>query len=148
MELERLRELIDAYGADPHRWPEGEREEAAVFAEGSPEAQRLQAEARRLDAVLAQAPDPALSPTLGTKILALADTPQDRPGSAAILPFRLNPSFLLPRLTSLAAAGILGFMVGGSMVGESNYPGTNSEDNRVDISALIYGTDLEEEDWL
>ncbi len=150
MELGRFRELMDAYGADQRRWPEDEREKAAAFAESSLEARRLQAEAEKLDKLMSQSADFAPQANLLDTVMSLSNEPQDRPQTSMVLPFGLpfglNPSFLLPRLTSLAAAGILGFLVGGSVVGDTNYASTYGEDAQVDISALIYGTDLEE-DW-
>jgi hypothetical protein len=71
MTLERLRTLLDAYGAAPERWPAGERAAAEALLARSPEAQRWQAASRRLDALLDAAPPPrAASPDLARRILA------------------------------------------------------------------------------
>ncbi|HKU42154.1 MAG TPA: hypothetical protein VJR89_28540, partial [Polyangiales bacterium] len=50
--LTRLRELVDAYGADPQRWPEAERAPAQELIRVDAEAARLLAEAEPLDAWL------------------------------------------------------------------------------------------------
>lgn len=51
MKAERFKAIVEAYGANPKRWPEAERARAQAFA-ALPEAVALLAEARRLDAML------------------------------------------------------------------------------------------------
>ncbi|MBY0277451.1 hypothetical protein K2Z84_19135, partial [Candidatus Binatia bacterium] len=50
--LERLRDILDAYGGDPERWPDAERRAALDLLARSAEARRLCDEALRLDAAL------------------------------------------------------------------------------------------------
>ena len=61
---ERFIALLDAYGAEPSRWPEAERAGAQVLLASDPELQRLHARAleldRLLDAGVALEPSPAL----------------------------------------------------------------------------------------
>ena len=52
MNRTRLLQLIEAYGADPARWPESERGAALTLLARDPEAQRVQREAAELDAML------------------------------------------------------------------------------------------------
>lgn len=56
MTQERFFQILEAYGADPARWPEAEREQAQAWADAHPEtaAEALGAEAA-LDAVLGEA---------------------------------------------------------------------------------------------
>jgi hypothetical protein len=66
MTPERFRAIVDAYGADPRRWPVGEREAASAWAEAHrSEADAVLAQAAQLDTWLAadavEAPDPALA---------------------------------------------------------------------------------------
>lgn len=145
MELRRFREIVAAYGAAPRRWPEDERERAAAFAVSSQEARSVMAEAEKLDGLLSQAAAPISQPAFLDTVMALSNEAQDEPQTDAVLPFTMNPSFLLPRLTSLAAAAVLGFFVGGSVVDNTNFASADNEDGQVDVSMLIYGTDLEEE---
>jgi hypothetical protein len=49
MRLERLKAIIEAYGAHAVRWPEAERELALACLDAHPEAQAWLAEARALD---------------------------------------------------------------------------------------------------
>jgi len=52
MDRTRFEALLEAYGADPRRWPEAERAAAVAFASAHPEMGAVAAEAARLDAVL------------------------------------------------------------------------------------------------
>ena len=65
MTLNRLRTIVEAYGADPRRWPEAERGPAEALVAESTAARDLVARAGRLDAALAEAaadvPDAALA---------------------------------------------------------------------------------------
>jgi hypothetical protein len=70
MTSERLRQLLDAYGAGPDRWPPEEREAALAFLENSSEARAERDRAARLDAVLDRAPAEQPSPGLTERVLA------------------------------------------------------------------------------
>lgn len=60
MTLARFEAILDAYGADPRRWPDAERGAARTFAEADPRAPALLAAAADLDgAIDLGAPDPA-----------------------------------------------------------------------------------------
>jgi hypothetical protein len=69
MTIERLTEILSAYGADPLRWPEGERLAAQALAAREPRAAALVAEAAALDALLDEAPGAAPSPALIAAVL-------------------------------------------------------------------------------
>lgn len=56
MTLDRLQQLAAAYGADPRRWPESERDAAAALIAGSSAAREVLTQAGELDAVLAVVP--------------------------------------------------------------------------------------------
>jgi len=75
MSLERLRALLDAYGANPDRWPPGERMAALALLEQSPQAQRWRNASASVDALLDHAPGFEVSTTLIDRILAAAPTP-------------------------------------------------------------------------
>jgi anti-sigma-K factor RskA len=78
MTVDRLRAIVDAYGADPTRWPAAERAAAEALLADSAAAQALVAEATDLDAALDAVP--ALQPTaaMRTAILAAAPRPSAR----------------------------------------------------------------------
>jgi len=69
---ERLGALLDAYGADPDRWPADERGAALALLEEDAAARALREHAARLDAVLATVEEASPSPALVERILAAA----------------------------------------------------------------------------
>ncbi|MBA4287019.1 MAG: hypothetical protein C0434_15975 [Xanthomonadaceae bacterium] len=88
MNLQRFAALIDAYGAEPRRWPQAERAEALAFANGDARAAALLRDAAALDALLdadvsapatatarrallAALPPPVLRVSRGQELLAL-----------------------------------------------------------------------------
>jgi len=118
MDATRLKRLIEAHGADPQRWPPDERAAALALLESSPEAQALVAEARRLDALLAAVPvgdtAPAATVALRRRIVALP-TRRDGGQSVGGGHWMLGPwsfSRLWPSAAGLAAAGLIGLVVG------------------------------------
>ncbi|HBK54958.1 MAG TPA: hypothetical protein DDZ76_01520, partial [Xanthomonadales bacterium] len=75
MSLARLRELLDAWGGDPTRWPAAERAGAEALCRVEPEAERLRRRALDLDARLLTLPEPeAPAVWLSERILARLDT--------------------------------------------------------------------------
>ncbi len=81
--IERLKEIVDAWGASPSRWPEAERGAAEALLAASSEALGgLVAEAQRLDALLDAAPVEAPSAALMERLMAA------RPRPAANAPSR------------------------------------------------------------
>jgi hypothetical protein len=110
MKLDRFTELLDAYGAEPRRWPSGERGAAQALLEVSAEARARLAAAAALDALLdqaagAEAPcDEAAFARLSAEITATAQAPlgtSHRPGERG----------LWVKAASLAAAALIGFVV-------------------------------------
>jgi hypothetical protein len=72
MTLARFTALLDAYGAEPARWPERERAAALTLLARSPEAYAQRDEAAVLDTLLDRAPAPAPPAALAARILAAA----------------------------------------------------------------------------
>lgn len=111
---ERFQALLDAYGADPRRWPSEERQAAQALLAQDARARRLQDEAGQLDRLLDawQAPEP--SAALMGRILAAAPP---EPATDA-LPWwqRLVPlGWLVRSATVMACAGIMGVIIGQHM---------------------------------
>jgi hypothetical protein len=69
MDMQRFSEILMAYGGNPQRWSQHEREAALQFLNNSSEAQRLQQQALQLDQLLNAAPMPQLSAALQKRIL-------------------------------------------------------------------------------
>lgn len=73
--LQRLATVLEAYGADPARWPQGERAALMALAAADPRAAGLVSEAHALDRLLATPParDPAGEARLIAAIVARAE---------------------------------------------------------------------------
>jgi hypothetical protein len=87
MTVQRLQQLLDAYGAEAERWPPEEREAALALLAHSTEAQVQQDKAARLDALLDLAPVAQPSTELAARILAAAitpDTPDENLGDGSV----------------------------------------------------------------
>jgi hypothetical protein len=87
--LKQLESALSVGGAHPARWPRESRARLAAFVETDRDAERLFAEAKALDTVLARACAGPASGGCAAKILAAClELPQQcGGGSAAILPF-------------------------------------------------------------
>lgn len=113
MGFDRLTSLIDAYGADPERWPADERAAGLLLLANSAEARAYARDAATLDALLDRVP---LRPTVTVDPAMLAA----RIARAPARPATARPSFAArwgfgfgwANIAALAAAGIVGFMVG------------------------------------
>ena len=118
MKLSRLSAILEAYGADPERWPADEREAALALTQSSVPAARALAEARMLDSVLLgqSFPDIADEPEQFTLLhAAIVSTARRRPTRTWFghwFGFDLAPSQLWPSVAGLALASALGFAVG------------------------------------
>ena len=110
MNIDRFKILLDGYGADPARWPEVERAAAEAFARTSPEAASLIAAARALDRTLEWMPAaaPALDPVMVAAAASAA--PQRRARQPRRSGFGFG--FAWPNFAGLAAAMVVGFVVG------------------------------------
>ncbi|MGE5511225.1 MAG: hypothetical protein ACM31O_08250 [Bacteroidota bacterium] len=77
--------LLDTYGADTARWPERERARMDEIMAAEPWADRLLAEARALDTLLARAPLPSTERrfALASRIVAIAEGAHALPAESA-----------------------------------------------------------------
>jgi len=138
MMLWRFRRLIEAYGADPARWPPPERAAALALLATSAQARSALEDVRRLDALLAADRKPAADASLAASVVTRATAqPQDR---AERSNRRLEPGgWSLPRLwpqaAGLLAAALLGFAIGWANLLPSAFGG----DEIVDLSDYVAG---------
>ena len=95
MTLEGFQGLIDAYGADPRRWPESRREAGEAFLAVSAEARSLHAEALALDQLIGRLPEPpgARLSALSARIIecALAEKPVATMAATAATTTSMSP---------------------------------------------------------
>jgi hypothetical protein len=109
--IDRLRSLIDAYGTDPERWPADERAAALLLLANSAEARAYAHAAEPLDTLLDRVPlRPTITVDPATLAARIARTPARRP--ARRVAWFVRPSFGWPNFAALAAAAIVGFVVG------------------------------------
>jgi hypothetical protein len=111
--LSRFSELVEAYGADPDRWPLEDRLAALELMAHSAEARSLAHQAGDLDALLDVAP---LSVPARASADALAARIVERIASPNIVPLarKAKANWGWPNWTALAAAAVAGLIVGWS----------------------------------
>lgn len=142
MDLQRLRALIEAYGAQPRRWPAAEREQARALLDASPEARQWLEQARTTDAMLdgvAARPAPA---ALRDRLLARTPSPRRgwRHALAALWRELGGWSLAGPALAAGLALGV------GMGVGLSPLPPTDGldDDTLYQLAGLEAGADAYE----
>ena len=139
----RLLELIRAYGSNPARWPEDEREAARARQQhASADFERTRADEARLDALLkSPAPEPA-SAELQARI-ARIPAANPRPGRRMLTSFwPFAPTW--QAATGLSAAAILGLLTGIAIPLDSQVT-IEAEDSQIAIVAAAGG--IVEEDF-
>jgi hypothetical protein len=110
MDARRFEALLDAYGAEPQRWPAGEREAAQAFARTEDGGALLRATLELDDWLDAAAPIRP-SPELRERVLAAAPQPGRRNSVIAWLERAWGPG------AGLAAAGLAGVLFGAALSG-------------------------------
>lgn len=115
--LERLKDLLAAYGARPAKWPAEERAAALALIETSENARMLFNEEQALDALLEQVAEPEVSEALHGRVRSIA-----MPSAAASTPSlltqlfeRFRPQSQMAWQGAVVMAGVSGIVVGVSM---------------------------------
>jgi hypothetical protein len=110
MTLKRFEQIVEAYGADPRRWPDDERDAACAFAQTHPaDARPRLAAAAALDAALdADVPLP-VSRSLRRRIVASANRRDPWPFGWR---FESRPARRWLPGAALAGAGVAGLVAG------------------------------------
>ncbi|MDA0341333.1 MAG: hypothetical protein O3B74_07020, partial [Proteobacteria bacterium] len=78
----RLLAIIEAYGAEPNRWPEEERAAALALAEHSPAAHQALADAATLDSLLGES---LVAPADLSLVTRITNLPEQRSSGLAAL---------------------------------------------------------------
>lgn len=127
MGLDRFRELMEAYGADPQRWPGNERGAAEALLVQNADAVALHRRAASLDALLNEATLPAAAFDAERMIAAVTGQPQRTAEIVTLRPVRKQAAsgFWL-KVASLAAAAVIGFLVGVTQLGALGDPSAPS----------------------
>ena len=116
MNIERVKTIIEAYGGDPLRWPQDERDEALAMLGQSDALESLLEDARRLDAVLDEiTPPDAPTHALRMRILRAAEQTSGHTFIEGFVDWRLDGTprdrVLRPAMASLLPL-LLGFALG------------------------------------
>jgi hypothetical protein len=123
--MDRLQAVLAAYGADPARWPESDRELAPLLAAADPSLTTSLENARSLDAALAHASRPVAPAAAAQRLVAHVD---ETPGNVVAFAPRGAKRAAAPRprlsgrlavAASLAASLALGIYLGAS--GQSDW---------------------------
>jgi hypothetical protein len=131
MTLERLTQLIQAYGGDPRRWPPAERAAAEALLHRSPEARYRLTDARALDELLDTVVIAPAGGELRKRIYAHAlPSPAVPSEEAHFWPFQS----WWPQVAATAAAIVLGLFVGARVLPP---PIDRAE---IEASEVVFGT--------
>jgi hypothetical protein len=135
MTLARLGELLDAYGAEPQRWPSAERAAAEALLQSEPRAAELQRSARLLDAQLDVFEVAEPSAHLQARVLEIPIRHAAAPARFTFAPWRLIALALLPCA--------LGFASGALLTDDAQDDGWN------EVNSLVQGAELglNDEEW-
>ncbi len=123
MNIQQFAALVGAYGSDPERWPRDQQTPGQALLDVSAEAQSICADSATLDALLNEIEKPQISPELTQAILAIPGTTNQirpLPGGrwlklvSVIAGSNIGWRFVAPQLTGLAAAAMVGFLIGAS----------------------------------
>lgn len=116
MTLDRLQELLGAYGADPDRWPLDERPAMLDLLARSDAARELASRAAALDSLLdrvpLKVPTPEVAATLTDRIMRALP-----PRVAARVEVPIRVAFGWPNWAALAAAAVAGLVIGWMSLG-------------------------------
>lgn len=132
MDRQRLDSLLDAYGADPARWPAAERSAAQALLASDPAAQARLAQARLLDRALdVLPPAPAPAGDLAARIRNAARQPVT---PAIPLPAPANTNSPWRFTAALAASAVIGLWLGFAAPVAS--PFTSGGSTTIDLAAI------------
>jgi len=135
MTVEEFRNLLDAWGANPGRWPNDRLTAAEALLARSAEARLLLAGEAAFDALLAATPAPVPGAALLASIMAIPEsTRQAR--KAGRWSFGSAPA--LPHFAGLAAAALLGFYIGTTSLFQPTLS-LAADGETVNISDYVFG---------
>ena len=161
-EMQRLRDVLDAYGADCDRWPAEDRAALEPIVAGNAEAARLLAEEAAFDSLLAHAPDTVSGMSVQrvrSSLMAQIDAAAAAvPAASNVVPLVRQPrrgrqeqarSQLWRDLSVMAAALLLGFftvstgVLDGSSLDPANLTASAASEAD-DVSAVALGGSADE----
>ena len=147
MTIERFKAILDSYGARSEAWPESEHVAATALIEASADAKHMFEAAKAIDQLLDMVPEPqAANDTFLKRLFEIPEISRRQArsaargkragshslGQAAVLGW-FRPTGPAVQMTGLAAAGILGLMLG-----LSNFSTGPESIERIDASAYLF----------
>ncbi len=141
--LERLKSVLEAYGANPDRWPDDERDELLAVLRGNAEAGGQQDREQALDAVLNNVKVSLPSHALRNNILKITTPAAPAEMEAKVVPFHkpeLTRHAIRPMLSWQTAALLAASLLIGVWIGAGEIGGTLVSES-LDIASLQSGTD-------
>jgi hypothetical protein len=133
MTLARLAELLDAYGAEPTRWPAAERAAAEALLASDPRGAELQRAARSLDERLDMVEVSEPSAHLQARVLEIPIRHAAAPVRVMFAGWRLAAVALLPCALGFASGALL-----------NDEP---QDDGWSELSTLVPPGDVADEEW-
>ena len=139
MSMDEFRTLLDAWGADPGRWPRERQGDAEALLASSGEARLLLADEAAFDQLLAGIPEATPSAALLGNVLAIPRTAkQERKAGGGR--FGFLPA--LPRFAGLAAAALMGFYIGTTSLFQP-MQSMAADSETVNISDYVFGDSID-----
>jgi hypothetical protein len=129
MDDKRFEALVSTYGADAARWPDAERAPALRHLAATPDAHRRRAEAKRLDGLLD-----------AWRLDAPGEDLERRVAATAPLARLLRPRTLWLSAAGLAAACVMGVLVGAEADRTTLHAQPASEQNDPAVTAALDGS--------
>ena len=133
----RAARILEAYGADPARWPAAERSGTLAALNKFPELADARQSATDMDQILGGAPDYTPSADLARRISAAAlhepKTPAWRTWLSGLIPASATPMGLMQSVATLFVAVTLGVMAGAFI------PGSDKDAMAEEFMLLAFG---------
>ncbi|ESQ73665.1 hypothetical protein [Asticcacaulis sp. AC402] len=111
MAARRFRDILEAYGANSARWPDGERQDAQALAGSNPEAAQWLADAKALDDMLSVVDEVAVTERLHFQTVAKMIAANDVTGIMPARPRRQAVFWAGAGLAACLAGAVLGINV-------------------------------------
>ena len=145
LDLDRFRTIVDAYGADPSKWPEAERDAALSFLGSASEAAPIVEQAAQLDTMLESVPLVEPSSELERMVAAIPEKSRSTSNRIEFETWRSMVSLTTLWKPTLAAtlAIVLGIITGVATAEPMNI--SNGSTDWEDFASLAFVTDLDQE---
>jgi len=145
LDLDRFRTIVDAFGADPSRWPETEKEAALFFLANSVEAAAIVDRAAQLDKMLDRVPLLQPSPELERIVAAIPERPRSASNRTELDNWQTMVPFASLWQSALVAtlAVVLGIITGAATAEPMSI--SNNSTDWEDFASLAFVSELDQE---